>query len=104
MRQDRKEQPMLPITNQRAFHIPHSIATVAAIVGLITALSWDVSGDEAGEFGASGVSLDQATSVSAQETEPSGEAPAPVRAAGVESEPGVFSGLLPLVLPSISGF
>ncbi|HKL53327.1 MAG TPA: hypothetical protein VJ902_05165 [Wenzhouxiangellaceae bacterium] len=95
---------MLPITNQRSFHIPHSIATAAAIVGLITALSWDVSGNEVSGSSTEGVSLDQATSISAQEEKRAGEAPVPARAGGAETEPGVFSGLLPLVLPSISGF
>jgi|GEM_PF-1964558 len=95
---------MLPITNQRAFQIPHSIATVAAIAGLITALSWDVSGDEASGLSTAGVSLDQTAPGSVQETEPAGETPAPPRVGGAETESGAFSGLLPLVLPSISRF
>lgn len=95
---------MLPITNQRAFHIPHSIATAAAIVGLIAALSWDVSGNEAARPDAAGATLDHVASLSAQEPESGGEAPSSARSGGPEAEPGVFSGLLPLVLPSISGY
>ncbi|HMB38640.1 MAG TPA: hypothetical protein VKO85_06145 [Wenzhouxiangellaceae bacterium] len=93
---------MLPITNQRPFHIPHSIATIAAIVGLITALSWDVSGDKTSRLSTADVYLEEAIPVSAQEAEVSGQAPAPARVGG--TEPNTFSGLLPLVLPSISGF
>ena len=32
---------MLPITNHRVLHVPHSLAIGAAIVGLFVALSWD---------------------------------------------------------------
>lgn len=32
---------MLPITNHRVLHIPHSLAIGAAVVGLVVALSWD---------------------------------------------------------------
>lgn len=32
---------MLPITNHRVMHVPHSLAIGAAIVGLIVALSFD---------------------------------------------------------------
>lgn len=95
---------MLPITNQRAFQIPHSIATAAAIIGLITALSWDVSGNEVSGPSTEGALLDQAASSSAHETKPDGNRPAPTRVGGTETEPGAFSGLLPLVLPSIQGF
>lgn len=95
---------MLPITNQRAFHIPHSIATVAAIVGLITALSWDVSGNEASGGDVAGISIDHVASIPAQDADPTVEAHEPAGQGGREREPGVLSGLLPLVLPSISGF
>ncbi|MBL36914.1 MAG: hypothetical protein CMP07_00740 [Xanthomonadales bacterium] len=95
---------MLPITNQRAVHIPHSIATAAAIIGLIAALSWDVSGNEATRPDAAGVALDHVASISAQEPEAPGEKPAQPRSGASDAEPGTFSGLLPLVLPSISGY
>lgn len=32
---------MLPITNHRVMHVPHSLAIGAAIIGLIVALSFD---------------------------------------------------------------
>lgn len=32
---------MLPITNHRVMHVPHSLAIGAAIVGLVVALSFD---------------------------------------------------------------
>ncbi|NKI34063.1 hypothetical protein HFP89_02635 [Wenzhouxiangella sp. XN79A] len=32
---------MLPITNHRVVHIPHSLAVGAAIVGLVVAMNWD---------------------------------------------------------------
>lgn len=95
---------MLPITNQRAIHVPHSIATAAAIIGLIAALSWDVSYNEADRPDAAGIALDHVASISAQEPEAPGETPSPQRSGASEGEPGTFSGLLPLVLPSISGY
>lgn len=95
---------MLPITNHREFHIPHSIATAAAILGLIAALGWDVFGAGADPVIASGSTLEQVNSITAQEAEPANETPAPGRAVADDCEPGVLSGLLPLVLPSISGF
>lgn len=95
---------MLPITNQRAFHIPHSIATAAAIIGLIAALTWDVSDNESTRPDAAGISLDHVTSISTQEAESPGEVPSPARPGATDAEPGAFSGLLPLVLPSVSGF
>lgn len=95
---------MLPITNQRAFHIPHSIATAAAVIGLIASLSWDVSDNDTAMPDAAGVTLDHVTSMTAPKAESPGEAPSPTRTGATEAEPGGFSGLLPLVLPSISGF
>lgn len=95
---------MLPITNHRAFHIPHSIATAAAILGLVAALGWDVSGPEVDEMNAAGDTLERVGSIAAQDADTPEEAPAPRRAGGAETDPGTFSGLLPLVLPSISGF
>lgn len=95
---------MLPITNHREFHIPHSIATAAAILGLIAALGWDVSGIDADPVESASGTLEQVNSITAQESEPADETPAPGRAVAGDCDPGVLSGLLPLVLPSISGF
>lgn len=32
---------MLPITNHKVVHVPHALAVIAALIGLIAALSWD---------------------------------------------------------------
>lgn len=95
---------MLPITNHKAFHIPHSLATAAAIVALVTALGWNASDSASAGPNAAGSTLDQVTSVASRDAKAPGDTPASPPAAGTECEPGVLSGLLPLVLPSISGF
>jgi hypothetical protein len=89
---------MLPITKRRVIHVPHSLATLAAIVALATALGWNAASSDVGDRTAAS---------------PSGAAPAE-RAADTASEPATsadshrdrrpsVSGLLPLVLPSVSG-
>lgn len=95
---------MLPITNHRAFQIPHSLATVAAIVALVTAVGWNASGSESIGSAVESGALDQFTSTAPQDAPPPAETPGPTRTGGADCEPGVLSGLLPLVLPSISGF
>ena len=32
---------MLPITNHKVVHVPHALAVIAALIGLVAALSWD---------------------------------------------------------------
>ena len=99
---------MLPITNQRAFHIPHSLATVAAIVATIVALAtplgWDESGNPIADTDVGGSALDQVTSSSSLDADTPADPQKPASTGGADCEPGVLSGLLPLVLPSISGF
>lgn len=92
---------MLPVTNKKAFHIPHSIATAAAIAGLVVTLGWDVSNIE---IESGNGTLDNGALVTSLGAEPSDEPPTPKRVSDRESDPGILSGLLPLVLPSISGF
>ena len=94
---------MLPITNHRGFHVPHSLATAAAIVALVTALSWDFSDSEANALSDAGA-LEPVATATSQVAESQDRPPAPARAGGTKCEPGALSGLLPLVLPSISGF
>lgn len=93
---------MLPITNHRTIHVPHSLATLAAIVALITALGWnsvdggrptaDASGPAAGEAHTTvrGTATDDAESGGrASQDRPDGNGSG-------------LSGLLPLVLPSVT--
>lgn len=94
---------MLPITNHRGFHIPHSLATAAAIVALVTALGWDASGTEAAGVESTGA-LSRVSSVAPTEKDLADESAPAARPGRVDCEPGVLSGLLPLVLPSVSGF
>jgi len=81
---------MLPITNQRVVHVPHSLATLAALVALILALSWDTDG--AGRLG-SAAEGDAAAPVTAPQTV------SERREAEHDREGGTVSLLLPLVLP-----
>jgi len=95
---------MLPVTNHKAFHIPHSLATAAAIVALVTALGWSASDNESNAAQAAGGPLDQVTSVATPDAKAPSDAPAASPTGGSDCEPDVLSGLLPLVLPSVSGF
>ncbi len=94
---------MLPITNHRGFHIPHSLATAAAIVALVTALSWDASERSRAELDSAGATHDQVTTASQDGDEAADEPVRTARAGRTDHTPGALSGLLPLVLPSISG-
>ena len=52
---------MLPITNHRVLHVPHSLAVGAAIVGLFVALSWDrpqIAEDPAMVRGATSITIE----------------------------------------------
>ncbi|MDT8408107.1 MAG: hypothetical protein RQ741_00780 [Wenzhouxiangellaceae bacterium] len=40
---------MLPITKTRSFHIPHSLAVIAAAVALATAFAWSARSPELGQ-------------------------------------------------------
>lgn len=95
---------MLPVTRQRARHIPHSVATTAAILGLITALGWDVSHTENNALHATRGPLDHNSLGIRRESPSLKEAPEPTRVGRGECDPDVLSGILPLVLPSLSGF
>ncbi|HKL51929.1 MAG TPA: hypothetical protein VJ908_12250 [Wenzhouxiangellaceae bacterium] len=94
---------MLPITNHREFHIPHSLATAAAIIALVTAMGWDASDPSAAQAGEMN-GLQQIETVRSAEAEVPNDTPGAARAGNSGCEPGVLSGLLPLVLPSVSGF
>jgi hypothetical protein len=96
---------MLPITNHRVIHVPHSLATLAAIVALITAIGWKSSAPDPERTAATpaqtvGVER-SADSAADSATESAANAARPASGSG-EQRPSV-SGLLPLVLPSISG-
>lgn len=94
---------MLPITTQRSFHIPHSLATAAALLGLVAAFSMDPSDPKASRLSATNEALDHVGAVKAAQAEPATETQKPVPADANDYERGVFSGLLPLVLPGLSG-
>lgn len=96
---------MLPLTSHKSFQIPHSLATVAAIAALITALGWETSGDHADRIEASSHVAKRIGATGAQED----RAPEDT-AAGTERgncsrrcDRNSLSELLPLVLPSLSG-
>ena len=95
---------MLPITQHRVFHIPHSLATIAAIAAVITALNWSAA-DEAGMGGELQATKDTATLPTGQAEAdlPDADDSKPAReAASVECRycaGSGLSGLLPLVLP-----
>ncbi len=96
---------MLPITHQRVFHIPHSLATLAAIAALITALSWNPVDDaEPAEMRAAGetsvISAGQAASAAPEQVSESAEPPARVDCRSCAGTG--LSNLLPLVLPGMS--
>lgn len=94
---------MLPITHQRVFHIPHSLATLAAIAALVTALTWDRADDgtDAVELRAAG----ESSVLSAGATTETVSEKAEQSAGSVECHRCSGSGLsnlLPLVLPGVS--
>lgn len=90
---------MLPITNQRVIHVPHSLATLAAIVALITALSWTSDPADADRTAAT---PDRPAPVEHAPKAPA-EAGGTTARAGAGDEARSVSGLLPLVLPSVTG-
>lgn len=94
---------MLPITNRRGIHIPHSLATAAAIVALLTALGWDASEQIGAEAPSAADGMEQITVTSQPDNDAQNEAAGGAHAGAGNGEAGALSGLLPLVLPSISG-
>lgn len=101
---------MLPVTSHKSFHIPHSLATAAAIAALITALGWETSGDDSTRIETSPIA---ATRAEAGMTPPqrtqheSATEDATARTGRGKCAGGCdrdsFSELLPLALPSLSG-
>lgn len=88
---------MLPITHHRAFHVPHSLATVAAIAALVTALSWQPGKPE---ITAQGDTEAAESSEIAVHSEPApSESAAKPRRGGGQAPGTALSDLLPLVLP-----
>lgn len=94
---------MLPITNRRGIHIPHSLATAAAIVALLTALTWDASERIGAEPQPTAGNVDLVAPVGRQDSDAQSESAGAARSGAKNGETGALSGLLPLVLPSISG-
>jgi hypothetical protein len=90
---------MLPITSRRVIHVPHSLATLAAILALVTAMGWD--------FASSDIDRTAASPAPAGTLEQASEPVAKTGDRTDRSDPGTgqrsVSGLLPLVLPSLSG-
>jgi len=99
---------MLPVTSHKSFHVPHSLATAAAIAALITALGWEDSGGDRPAVAPG----PQAEVTGARIQRPGDEQPenddAAARArAGTESceaacDRNSLSELLPLVLPGLA--
>lgn len=94
---------MLPITQHRVFHIPNSLATIAAIAAVITALSLGTADDPdmAGDL----QSAKESATFSAGHADsdlPENDGKAARKAAEVQCRScgdSGLSGLLPLVLP-----
>lgn len=97
---------MLPITNHRGIHIPHSLATAAAIIALVTALGWDASDSDSTVMEASRAPVEQIASLESRDAE-TPDGPTSTTGAGAggrDNESGILSGLLPLVLPSFPDY
>jgi len=98
---------MLPITQHRVFHIPHSLATIAAIAAVITALNWnrvdesETTGDLQTAKDTASFSAGQAE-IEGSETEDSQAARKAADVACRHCGGTGLSGLLPLVLPGAS--
>lgn len=91
---------MLPITKRRVIHVPHSLATLAAIVALVTAMGWNAaSSDFADRTATSPRAAASPERTADSATEPVTDADS---ASPGDRRPSV-SGLLPLVLPSVPG-
>lgn len=96
---------MLPVTRHKGFHIPHSLATLAAIVAVITATSWEASRDDAVMARSSSTVAAPVDAAQTAEEKSDEEAPHSVRTSAPSCkrtcERDSLSELLPLVLPSI---
>lgn len=97
---------MLPITTRRSFHVPHTLAMVAALAALIAAFGW--SADE-GTPDAEHARVEQIIEADPESTDDAGRAHVDSGAAGSDSRPCSLvrgcvqdqpSILFPLVLPS----
>ncbi|MBS3743516.1 MAG: hypothetical protein KGY48_04085 [Wenzhouxiangellaceae bacterium] len=101
---------MLPLTSHKSFQIPHSLATVAAIAALISALGWEASGNDSEQIEASShvatqIGFAGAKERHAQEDRATDDPAAPAERENCPQGCGrnSLSELLPLVLPSLSG-
>lgn len=95
---------MLPITNHRVIHIPHSLATLAAIAAVVTALSWDRSDPGAGRESVQtatehGVIASRADTAGRETVQDTGRQARDESGSGDCACGGGLSNLLPLVLP-----
>ncbi len=97
---------MLPITRHKSFQIPHSLATCAAIIALIAAMSWETSADDISTVRASSADESRIEAAQAQEQQSTDKPERSVRASAAECDQtcngNSLSKLLPLVLPSLS--
>jgi len=96
---------MLPVTRHKSFHVPHSLATCAAIVALITAIGWQSSGDDISTVDAS---IENETRVDAAQSQAQNEPDKPERSVRASAsdckrtcDGDSLSELLPLVLPRL---
>lgn len=90
---------MLPITNHRVLHIPHSLAIGAAIVGLIVALSWDRPQNPVVEATATAPPLIALEDDAGR----AGDRESPARSHGAPHGREMLPGFGPLVLPFTPG-
>lgn len=91
---------MLPITNHRTIHVPHSLATLAAIVALITALGWNSIDGRRPAADASESAHEVRTAIRGTPTD-DGESRGGAARDHADRNGSGLSGLLPLVLPSV---
>jgi len=91
---------MLPITHHKSFHIPHSLALVAAAVALVAALGWHADQRAAEQAAPTADAISAAgTPEDAPDSEPAGQC----LPHGHCADSGRGTALFPLVLPDLFG-
>jgi len=94
---------MLPISKRRTIRVPHSLATVAAVLALVTAVGWEATVQNEPETPAHATARDQVESTGQRDRETEDNRPPARRVSATDNNPGALSRLLPLVLPGTSG-
>lgn len=95
---------MLPVTRHKLVHVPHSLATIAAVVGLVTAIALETPGDDPVSASVSSTPRSGIDSARAQAEPDNAERSVRTSASECKSacERDSLAELLPLVLPRLS--